>query len=1035
MNTTLSQNPTHFFSGGGEMGELIRNKDWSNTALGCPEQWPQSLRTMLNVILHSQFTMFIWWGPELICFYNDAYRPSLGINGKHPSILGMPAQEAWAEIWPVIKPLIDQVLAGGEATWSENQLIPIYRNNRLEDVYWTFSYSPIHDDSGAIAGVLVICQETTRFMRTVQMLECSEERFRNIVQQAPLGIAILKGPDFVIEMANQAYLDIVDRRGTEHIGKKLFDVLPEVEEAVSPLLTKVRETGNPFYGVEFPVDIIRHGRREASYFNFVYHPLKEPDGAVYAIMVVASEVTSSVRAKQAVAESEKQFRNMIMQSPIPMTIFRGKDHVIEMANTIMFERIWRKKESEVIGRRVVDVFPELKGQKYPELLDKVYNSAQPYRESESVALVKGNDGIKKFYLDFEYAPLFDPGGAVSGIMVTVNDVTEKVLARKKAEDSELRFRNIADRVPVLIWMAGTDRHFSFFNTAWLNFTGRTMKEELDNRWIEGIHPEDRERYRDTYRASFDKREEFHIDYRLRRYDGLYRWVSDHGVPRFTNDGVFEGYIGACMDIHDELLSQTALRENEERLNIAIEAGELGTWELDMATDTIICSERYTDIFGYPKGIPLTYTQISRQIFPDDLAQRNEAFREGLKHGMIHYEVRIISQDNTVKWIEKRGKVFYDETGGPKKLIGTLRDISAEKNYQEKLREREKKFRLLADAMPQMIWTCDKYGNLDYFNRSLYGYAGLNDDELREKGWLQIVHPDEREADRQQWEAALKSGQDFITEHRFRRSDGAYRWQLTRAVPQKDAAGNIEMWVGASTDIDEIKELDQQKDYFISVASHELKTPVTSIKGYVQLLQDKYESAGDAFLKSALSIIHRQVDRLTLLISDLLDLSKIKSGSLSFSEQQFYINHLVEETIEQISQIYPSHKISFIKGENVPVSADRERIEQVLVNLLTNAVKYSPGADKIKVETVLDKGWAVVSIEDYGVGISRKNQERIFERFYRVEGKSEKTFPGFGIGLFIASEIIRRHNGKIGVMSEPGKGSVFYFSLPVYNINI
>ena len=137
------------------MGELIRNKDWSKTSLGCPDQWPQSLRTMLNVILHSKFPMFIWWGPELICFYNDAYRPSLGINGKHPSILGMAAKEAWPEIWPVIKPLIDQVLAGGEATWSENQLIPIYRNNRLEDVYWTFSYSPIHGDSGEIERVAI----------------------------------------------------------------------------------------------------------------------------------------------------------------------------------------------------------------------------------------------------------------------------------------------------------------------------------------------------------------------------------------------------------------------------------------------------------------------------------------------------------------------------------------------------------------------------------------------------------------------------------------------------------------------------------------------------------------------------------------------------------------------------------------------------------------------------------------------------------------------------------------------------------------
>jgi len=129
----------HFLSGGGEMGKLIREKNWEETPVGNPQQWPQSLRTTLNILLNSKFPMFLWWGKELTCFYNDAYRPSLGINGKHPGILGKPAEDAWAEIWDIIKPLIDQVLNEGDATWSENQLIPIYRNGKIEDVYWTFS--------------------------------------------------------------------------------------------------------------------------------------------------------------------------------------------------------------------------------------------------------------------------------------------------------------------------------------------------------------------------------------------------------------------------------------------------------------------------------------------------------------------------------------------------------------------------------------------------------------------------------------------------------------------------------------------------------------------------------------------------------------------------------------------------------------------------------------------------------------------------------------------------------------------------------
>src|SRR5688572_6977958 len=150
-----------FLSYPGEMAAIMLAKDWTMTAMGPPETWPKSLQTILGVVLHSKFPMFLWWGPDLICFYNDAYRPSLGQDGKHPSILGMKAVDAWTEIWDIIKPLIDQVLNGGDAVWSENQLIPIFRNGKIEDVYWTFGYSPVNDDSGKISGVLVTCTETT----------------------------------------------------------------------------------------------------------------------------------------------------------------------------------------------------------------------------------------------------------------------------------------------------------------------------------------------------------------------------------------------------------------------------------------------------------------------------------------------------------------------------------------------------------------------------------------------------------------------------------------------------------------------------------------------------------------------------------------------------------------------------------------------------------------------------------------------------------------------------------------------------------
>ncbi len=186
-SSVLEKNTSDFLSGGGEMGERIRMYDWASSSVGKIDTWPQSLLTSLSIILNSKFPMFIWWGKDLIQFYNDAYRPSLGKDAKHPNALGQKGAECWPEIWPVIKPLIDQVLSGGESTWSENQLIPIYRNGKLEDVYWTFSYSPIKIESGKIGGVLVVCNETTDAILNLKKIEESQSKLHFAIDAAELG--------------------------------------------------------------------------------------------------------------------------------------------------------------------------------------------------------------------------------------------------------------------------------------------------------------------------------------------------------------------------------------------------------------------------------------------------------------------------------------------------------------------------------------------------------------------------------------------------------------------------------------------------------------------------------------------------------------------------------------------------------------------------------------------------------------------------------------------------------------------------------
>jgi signal transduction histidine kinase len=221
-----------------------------------------------------------------------------------------------------------------------------------------------------------------------------------------------------------------------------------------------------------------------------------------------------------------------------------------------------------------------------------------------------------------------------------------------------------------------------------------------------------------------------------------------------------------------------------------------------------------------------------------------------------------------------------------------------------------------------------------------------------------------------------------------------------------------------------------------MASHELKTPVTTINGYVQLLLDVKAAQqngippdADVF-DSGLKTIHKQIGKLTSLISELLDLSRIQKGQLELQKSILDLAELVSDVVDDV-QYTTRHKIEVTIESRDKVHADKDRIMQVVLNFITNAIKYSPDADRIEIRVFRrDANYAAVSVKDYGIGIDKADHEKIFERFYRAEGKKEKTFPGFGIGLFIASDIIKRHNGEIGVQSEKDKGSDFIFALPI-----
>ena len=291
--------------GSGEMADRIRALDWSKTPIGAIDQWPDTLLTTVNTILASRYPMFLWWGKELVQFYNDAYRPSLR-QDKRPSALGQRCEECWSEILDIIGPQIEAVMTRGEATWHEDQLVPIYRHGKLEDVYWTYGYSPVRDSTGEIRGTLVVCTETTDSVVARLNLNQERQRMADLFQQAPAFFAVLSGREHVFEMTNAPYQLLIGDRNV--IGKTIRDAIPEAEsQGFTALLDLVYQTGKPFIGHQTPIQLARSATDplEKRYLDFVYQPRREQDGTISGVIVLGVDVTEGKRAEQALLQSEK----------------------------------------------------------------------------------------------------------------------------------------------------------------------------------------------------------------------------------------------------------------------------------------------------------------------------------------------------------------------------------------------------------------------------------------------------------------------------------------------------------------------------------------------------------------------------------------------------------------------------------------------------------------------------------------------------------------------------------------------------------
>lgn len=412
------------------------------------------------------------------------------------------------------------------------------------------------------------------------------------------------------------------------------------------------------------------------------------------------------------------------------------------------------------------------------------------------------------------------------------------------------------------------------------------------------------------------------------------------------------------------------------------------------------------------------------IFLSAVSTDKKFITRGYDSGGIDYITKPVDPDILMLKVKTFYRL-YEQTLALNEVKRKLQqEVESRKQAQEELKLKVDFLHTVLETIPQIAFTADSHGQITFVNENWFKYSN-SPIEFPE------VHPEDTLINTF-FESHIESGEPFEAEIRIRNvATQAYHFHLLRIIPIKKG-DMLNSWVGTFTDIEDQKQMESKKDEFLSIASHELKTPLTSIKAYIQLL-DRLHRQGEN--ENVLTFIHRaqnQVVKLESLIADLLDISKIDNGKLKVNFKPFDLESLVVNAIDTISHTH-EHVDIRIEREGEPlaieVNADAIRIEQVLINFLTNAIKYSPGSEKVIVKTKIEGDHAYIAVQDFGIGIPQDKQDHVFSKFYRVEESSVK-FQGLGIGLYICAEIVRQHKGRYGVESVVGQGTTFYFSIPL-----
>jgi PAS domain S-box-containing protein len=1062
-----------FLQGGGEMGQLIRSYNWESTPLGPIESWPLSLRTTVGIILKSAFPMLVFWGDDFTAIYNDAYREIL--QERHP-VLGFKAKDIYPEGWDTVKPMLEKVYESGEPVAYEDMLIPVLRDGVLQNVYWSFSYSPAYGDDDSISGIFICCNETTGKIEVAKKLSETDLRLQTLIREATIGIIVLEGEDCITQVVNKAYASIIGRSPEDLLNKPLFDIIPETAAFYKPIIDRVRNTGEVYYLYDSPYRIFTDEETIEGYLNAVYQPYRNDEGAIEGVMVMCQDVTEQVMDRKKAEQSERRFANLVMEATVATAVLTGPDMVLELANEVMLS-IWGR-DASVIGKALLDFMPELKGQPFPKLLARIMETGETYVATDAPVYLEKNGKPETVYMDFSYKPLKSDSGKVNSILVMATDVTERTLVNKRIAQSEENLRNTILKAPVAMCIfRGPDHVVEIANNRILELWGKTADEVLHKPQFEGL-PEARfQGFEEILDSVYTTGKSFAaqgVPVTLPRKHGLETvYVNFAFEPYIGPDGDTIGIIAVAIDVTEQVRSNNMLQESEQRVRAVIEAAPfpIGVYE-GREMRIILVNQSIIDVWD--KGSDIvgkTYFEVLPELADQDIYPKLlSVYDTGVPYRARNQRVDLVVDGELRSfYFNYDFTPLFDASGKVYGVMNTAADVTDLNVAKQKVEQSERNFRnMILQAPVAMCILLGPDHIVDIANEQMIALWGKPVEDIMHKPIFEGL-PDAREQGLEQLlDSVYETGETFTANERpvelLRNGKLDVVYQNFVYEPYRDASGTILGVLAISIDVtaqvvarrkieEVVKERTAELEHantnlqrsnaelaqFAYIASHDLQEPIRKISIFAQMLGSRAHGLLDSTAENYLNKISSSAERMQALIRDVLTYSELVKENDLYSNVN--LNDIVIGTITDY-ELLIEQKRAKVNYNYLPViEAIPLQMSQLFGNLISNSLKYSrPGVDPVITITsdILKPEEAAamgrpgqllhkIEFEDNGIGFGQEYAEKIFNIFQRLHGKTE--FTGTGIGLAICKKIVQNHHGFIMASSVEGQGAVFTIILP------